>query len=152
MVSFLHIFFVLIRIVCWLRLLNICGCDNILRKIYQNFKNIPHGNACQIAFFLLHETFIKSYEHCFPFKLMKANYNNRKVWLTAALKKSIKNKHGLYLKSKKHPTLQNEKNYKQYKRLLSSCLKKAERDHYERLFNSNKNNLKNCWSIIKNCY
>ena len=70
---------------------------------------------------------------------MKANYNNRKIWITPALKKSINKQKTDYISNlKKHPALQNEKNYKQYKRLLSSCLKKAERDHYDGLFNLNK--------------
>ena len=51
---------------------------------------------------------------------MKANYNNRKIWITPALKKSINKQKTDYISNlKKHPALQNEKNYKQYKRLLS---------------------------------
>ena len=63
---------------------NISEFQNEIKHI--DWSNILHSNSCQIAFSLLHETFIKSYDHCFPFKLMKASYNNLKIWLTPALK------------------------------------------------------------------
>ena len=76
-------------------------------------------------------------------------YDNRKTWLTAGLKQSIKLKNKLYFKSKKYPTSVNIHNYKVYRNKLNSLLRKTERDHYDVLFTQNKNNLKKSWSIIK---
>ena len=63
---------------------NISEFQNEIKHI--DWSNILHSNCCQSAFSLLHKTFLKSFDHCFPFKLMKTNYNNRKIWLTPALK------------------------------------------------------------------
>ena len=80
---------------------------------------------------------------------IKLNYRNRKLWLTHGLKKSIKTKNKLYVKSIKTPTLHNIKIYKEYRNKLNSLLRKAERLHYDQLFVKNKNNLKKSWAIIK---
>ena len=65
------------------------------------------------------------------------------VWKT----QSRKNK--LYVKSIKSPTVHNINQYKAYKRMLNTVLKKNEQDYYDSQFNYNKNNLKKCWTLIK---
>ena len=50
----------------------------------------------------------------------------------------------------KQPTLNNEHNYKLYKRVLNRSLRSAEKEFYDQIFEINKNNLIKSWHIIKN--
>jgi hypothetical protein len=77
------------------------------------------------------------------------NYKNKLPWLTAGLKKSIKNKNKIFLKLKRTPTMANESSYKLYRNKLNSTIRKAERDNFDTLFNENSHNLKNSWKVIK---
>ena len=62
---------------------------------------------------------------------------------------SIKNKNKLYLKYRNKHTLLNETTYRTYKIILNKALRKAERVHYNLLFENNRNNLNKSWRIIK---
>ena len=114
-----------------------------------NWNEILSQDQCQDAYSLFHNVFTKLYYDCFPMQKIKLNYRNRKLWLTHGLKKSIKTKNKLYVKSIKTPTLHNIKVYKEYRNKLNSLLRKTERLHYDQLFVKNKNNLKKSWAIIK---
>ena len=46
-------------------------------------------------------------------------------------------------------TRYNETKYKVYKTKLNGLLRKSEREHYATLFEENKHNLKNSWSLLK---
>ena len=80
---------------------------------------------------------------------MKFQYNNRKPWLTDGLRCSIKHKNKLYVKSLKYPTLTNEKEYKEYKRVLTKTIITNEKMHVQNLLEINKSNLNKSWKIIK---
>ena len=60
---------------------------------------------------------------------IKKKYNNRKPWLTPALKDWIKKKNKLYIKMHIRPTLQNSILYKQYRNKLNEILISAEKAH-----------------------
>jgi len=77
-------------------------------------------------------------------------YKKRKSWLTIGLKKSISTKNKLYVKSIKHPSMQNKLDYKEYKSKLHRLLQKSEREHYDSLFSQYKNNIRKSWDLIKN--
>ena len=62
------------------------------------------SNHCQDAFTYFHKIFSDLYEECFPRVKIKIGYRNRKPWLTSGLKKSIKVKNKLYVKSIKIPS------------------------------------------------
>ena len=88
-------------------------------------------------------------EQCFPVVEIKTTYKNRKVWLTPALKKAIRVKNKLYVKSIRTPTVNNISVYKKYRNALNGLLRKTERKYYSRLLEENKNNLVESWKIIK---
>ena len=73
-------------------------------------------------------------------------------WLTAALQKSISVKNSLLKKyiNLKSPVKNNEiyQQYKYYKNLLSTLIKKSKQNYYERNY-YNLNNLKNIWKGIR---
>ena len=86
---------------------------------------------------------------CFPLKRVKIKYRNRKSWLSTGLKKSIKIKNKLYIKSLKYSTVHNISTYKAYRNKLQSLVRKSESEHYDDLLMQNKCNLSKSWKIIK---
>jgi len=103
----------------------------------------------QDAFTNFYDVFKCSFDKCFPLKLHKPNYSNRKVWITQALRKSIITKNKLYKKYKENPFLNNERKYKSYRNKLHNLLRSAERNYYQNLVSMHKGNLKKSWQIIK---
>ena len=76
-----------------------------------------------------------------------------KPWVTLGLQKSIsmKNKYLKNFINKKDPILKQEfhSNYKKYRNLLSTLLKKSKQAYYDKYFERNWNNIKNTWKGIK---
>ena len=114
-----------------------------------NWDNVLLCTDSQESFSTFHKEFSYIYNSCFPSKILKLNYRNRKIWLTNGMKESIKIKNKLYRKCKKYPSPENEQRYKSYRNKLNSLLKLAEKKHYEMLIEENKNNLRNTWRVIK---
>ena len=78
---------------------------------------------------------------------------NTKPWITLPLEKSIpvKNKLLANFINKKDPILKEEfhTNYKKYRNLLSTLMKKSKQAYYDQYFERNWNNTKNTWKGIK---
>ena len=77
-----------------------------------------------------------------------------KPWITLGLQKSISIKNSLFAKYIKSNDI-NQKNeikikFKQYRKLISTLLKRSKRSYFTKFFNDNLNNLKNTWKGIKN--
>ena len=76
-----------------------------------------------------------------------------KPCITLGLQKSISVKHKLLTNfiNKKDPILKEEChiNYKKYRNLLSTLMKKSKQAYYDRYFERNWNNIKNTWKGIK---
>ena len=103
----------------------------------------------QNAFSLLHSKLIGLYHKHFPEQKITYKYNNRKLWLSQALKEWIKNKDKLHLKYNWIKSVANEIKYKTYRNKLNRILKFAERKYYSDLIVENKH-IKRIWQIIKN--
>ena len=101
------------------------------------------------AYTLFQNDFRDIYERCFPIKTIKPGYKTRKPWLSNGIKKAIKVKNKLYQKSKKSMDPEHEKTYKKYRNKLNKIIGEAERAHYQKLINDNKDNLKKSWQILK---
>ena len=76
-----------------------------------------------------------------------------KPWITLGLQKSISVKNKLlknFIK-KKDPILKEEfrTNYKKYRNLLSTLMKKSKQAYYDKYFERNWNKIKNTWKGIK---
>lgn len=104
---------------------------------------------CQEAFTKFHEKIIWCFNESFPYVYVKLGYRNRKPWLTAGMKHSIKVKNKLYVLSLKRSTLVNIKRYKDYNRTLQKILRQAERKHYNDLLQENIGNVRKSWEIIR---
>ena len=76
-----------------------------------------------------------------------------KPWITLGLQKSISVKYKLLTNfiNKKDPLLKEEcyTNYKKYRHLLSTLMKKSKQAYYDRYFEKNWENIKNTWKGIK---
>ena len=69
-------------------------------------------------------------------------------WLLPWGVKSIDHKNKLYKKTKLRPTDNNKRKYKQYRNILTSCLRTAEETYYINLIQEGKNNLKKLWTTV----
>ena len=76
-----------------------------------------------------------------------------KPWITPGLQKPIfvKNKLLTNFINKKDPVLKEEfhTNYKKYRNLLSTLMKKGKQAYYDKYFEKNWSNIKNTWKGIK---
>ena len=76
-----------------------------------------------------------------------------KPWITLDLQKSISEKNKLLTNfiNKKDPILKQEchTNFKKYRNLLSTLMKKSKQAYYDRYFGKNWKNIKNTWKGIK---
>ena len=76
---------------------------------------------------------------------------SKKPWITRGILKSINHKHKLYaklIKSKYDPI--RFSNYKHYKNILTTLLRKAKKSYYSGQVNKNKNNSSKLWSTLNN--
>ena len=91
-------------------------------------------------------------ERIYSFKKYKLKFKF-KPWITLGLQKSISVKNKLLTNfiNRKDPILKDEchANYKKYKNLLFSLVKKSKQAYYDRYFTRNWNNIKNTWKGIK---
>ena len=76
-----------------------------------------------------------------------------KPWITLGLQKSISVKNKLFVNfiNKKDPILKEEfhNNYKKYRNLLSTLMKRSKQAYFDKYFEANWNNIKNTWKGIK---
>ena len=114
-----------------------------------NWDFVLHNQDGRETFDLFYNKFQSIYNDAFPIKVTTAKYDNRKPWLSAALKNSIKLKNRLYVNQLKRPNAENITKYKMYKVRLNRILKCAERKHYSDLIEQNRQNTKKLWAIIK---
>ena len=121
-------------------------CDKISDIDWSSVMNIMD---CNLAYSMFNSVFLNCYNQCFPIRKVKVTYKNRKRWLTEGLKKSIKVKNKLYVRSIKRPTLHNVRRYKDYKHKLKYLLRKSEKEHYDSLMRRYQSNVKKSWGVIK---
>ena len=103
----------------------------------------------QLAFSQFHSLLLSLFNKNFPKREVKIQYNNRKPWLSDGLKDSIKHKNKLYYKSLKYKTAYNDLKYKCYRNKLKHIIAKAEKDHFAKLLDANKSNMKKTWGVLK---
>ena len=115
----------------------------------RDWDDIMSMNDAQQAYTHFHNVYSDLYNTCFPLKEIKSGYKTRKPWLSEGMKKQIKIKNRLYRRYKKTNNSDHEVLYKRFKNKLNGNLIKAEKEHYEKLFNANQNNLKKSWRILK---
>ena len=114
-----------------------------------DFGEIYTAGNTQSAFTIFYGHLTNMFNKHFPLRKHTIRYNNRKPWLTDALRNSIKFKNKLYTKYLKVKSVYNEITYKNYKNKLTRILKAAEKKYYSELLIANKSNMRKTWNIIK---
>ena len=71
-----------------------------------------------------------------------------KPWMTSALKRACTKKNRLYKKFLYSKTEQSEEQYKNYKNILTSSLREAEKNFYDHLLQRHMGDIKNTWKTI----
>ena len=126
---------------------NIMKFSNTLNE--HNWDHVLSNEDPQSAYSAFMKDYVDIYNSCFPIKNIKIGYKTRKPWLSEGLKKSIKTKNKMYHKHRKSGNKKHECLYKQYRNRLNGLLFIAEKEHYEKLLNDYKNNLKKSWNVLK---
>ena len=136
--------------VYWARTIDDKSINDFMHHLYKiNWTDVLHSGEGTVAFELFYNKFSQVFENIFPLKKIQICYKTRKNWLSRGLKKSIATKNKLYLKSLKTKSEEDIMHYKAYKVSLKKLMKNAERQHYQTLLSSNKENMKKLWVIIK---
>ena len=111
--------------------------------------DVMNCNDAQVSYTRFHEELREVYDACFPFKIFKEGYNTRKPWLSEGMKEQIRIKNKLFKMWKRSGNSDLESLYKRFRNKLNRSLKAAEKEHYAKLFEENKKNLKKSWKILK---
>ena len=114
-----------------------------------DWSSVLESQSAQDSFSIFHSKLITLHEKHFPKKKLKRKYNNKKPWLSQALRECIEKKNKLYAIYKKIDCCLNEMKYKKYKNKLQNILLAAEKKHYSDLFIKYKSNMQKSWSVIK---
>ena len=115
----------------------------------KTWDHIIENNDVQSAYSMFHNDISDVYNACFPMKVFKCGYRNRKPWLSDGMKQRIKIKNKLYRKQKLSGKSEDDILYKRFRNKLNKLLADAEREHYEKLMIENGQNLKKSWNILK---
>ena len=115
----------------------------------KSWGNVLSDNDAQMSYTKFHDELRDVYDVCFPYKTFREGYNTRKPWLTEVLKERIKIKNRLFKLWKKSGDPEHETLYKRFRNRVNRLLRSAEKEHYAKLFEENKKNLKKSWSILK---
>ena len=93
-------------------------------------------------------TYCKLFEVNFPKKRLSRKRAKDKGWVTLSLRKCIQKKNKLYQRKLEKPTEENTELYNRYRNTLTATLRKAMELHYNELFKSRNNSVKNLWDTF----
>ena len=133
------------------------NCETIKRDMrHQNIKKIEcemktvnwnqvlECDDAGLAYSTFHTVISEKYNKCFPWRKSSVNrYTNNNLWLTSALKESIKVKNKLYINRNKGDNKEARLRwYKQYRNKLNHILRMTERKYYQDLLSEHQSNVK----------
>ena len=96
------------------------------------------------------ETIMQIYDDYFPKTKFKIKSNNKaNPWITKGIAKSSKRKQKLYEKFLKNRSIQNEKIYKDYRKLFETITMKSKRKYYSEKLLQFQGDTKKTWLIMK---
>ena len=136
--------------------------NNQSRRLYNNqtineftekilaleWDDIYRTTSVQISYSMFQEKICNAFHSSFPLKNIKKHYKERLPWISADVKKLIRQKNKAYLKSIKHPTLQNITHYKKLRNMVNYKLRKEKRQYFLHKLETCKNNPKLYWKNI----
>ena len=126
---------------------NVCKFKDELQTV--NWSEVRESSDPSSAYDIFLSKYTDIYNNCFPLKKVKIKNNGlTKPWISKALLKSIKKKNILYRRFLSNPTSTREIGYKNYKNKLSSTLRAAKRNYFEKKFEECKSNMKSTWRLL----
>ena len=126
---------------------NVCKFKVKLQTV--NWSEVRESSDPSSAYDIFLSKYTDIYNNCFPMKKVKIKNNGlTKPWIRKALLKSIKKKNILYRRFLSNPTSTREIGYKNYKNKLSSTLRAAKRNYFEKKFEECKSNMKSTWRLL----
>ena len=124
-----------------------------LRELIQNYADWELIKSCkdaESAYNLFIRIFSSLYDEAFPKIERKIKTKYLKCpWMTRGLLISSKKKQRLYEKFLKKKTVDNERKYKNYKKIFENTKKKSKVNYYSNLLQENIGNSKKTWDVIK---
>ena len=96
----------------------------------------------------IYEKYQKAYEESFPLHMLSRKRMKDKKWITPAIRKSINHKSKLFKAYLHNPCEQNKTNYKKYRNILTSIIRKAEELYYSNMIDDKKKNFRALWEIF----
>ena len=127
---------------------NYISFTNKLIELNLNEQISKHTDT-QAAYTTLNKNLLSAFNQSFPKVATKSNYKSRQNWLTPGIKRSIMRKNYLYRAYIRNPSEVNKEKYKKFRNILTSILRKKERDYYNDRIDAYKANLKKTWDLLK---
>ncbi len=116
----------------------------------ETWQCVYNANDSQRAFERFQGVIDQHFDTNFQMQTFTMNYKNRHPWMTNDLRKQIKNKNTLYLKTLDCPL--DKDLYKEYtttRNALTSVLKNKEISHYSEQLELSKNDIAKSWKVLK---
>ena len=117
-----------------------------------DFTQVMNFQSPDEAYNCFMKIYSNAFDTSFPIKTItpKQTLIKREPWFTPGLLTSSLNKNKLYHKKLKYPSENNINTYKNYCRIFNKTRRIAKRIYYENVFDTNKLNIKQTWSVLKN--
>ena len=117
-----------------------------------DFTQVMNFQSPDEAYNCFMKIYPNAFDTSFPIKTItpKQKLIKREPWFTPGLLTSSLNKNKLYHKKLKYPSENNINTYKNYCRIFNKTRRIAKRIYYENVFDTNKLNIKQTWSVLKN--
>ena len=116
----------------------------------QTWNNVLQSNDPNIAANNFHHTFSQIFNSCFPLITEKVNRRYKPInkFMTPGLLKSRRRKIKLANKAKLHPTEENKNNYKRYRNVYISLIRKSKKLLFNSEISAANGDSKKIWKII----
>ena len=112
-----------------------------------DWTNLYQATDPEVALDEFYAIYNDIYENSFPLKTLSRKRSKDKDWITPELRHEINIRNSLQKKSLLHPSAANKEAFKKARNNVTNLLRKAEDNHYKKLIENEKNNLKGLWDI-----
>ena len=113
----------------------------------QNWDIVFNTDNVEVSFKYFHDKICELFEDDLPLVKVKVTYSNKLPWITQGLREFVETKRLLYKKMEQNPSSENKSIYKKFRNLLTSLMRRTQRDYLEEqleIANSAKK-----WKIMK---
>lgn len=113
-----------------------------------DWSNVYNQNDVNLAYDNFIHIIETAFENCFPLQQLSRKRMKDKPWITSGLKKSSVIKNNLYKKWILTRLPEDEKKYKNYRRVFKKTALEAENEYFKNKFDTKANSVKKLWSNL----